>query len=188
MKLGKVGALCKSAKRFVIYRTWQGQWISDGCAIYPIRELPMLKEDNVFALFDIPEDKREKVQYSEGNVPYGIDLADACDDEVVVQLSPISLVYKGAVFTPMRGRSGILYIDRKYISPFGDDITLYERYYPRSERSYIAVKRGLLLEGIILPAEIATKELSDTLKHISELTALVAGVDVYEAEQEEIGI
>ena len=188
MKLSKVGALCKGAKRFVIYKTWSGQWISDGYAIYPIRELPPLQEDNVYALFDIPEDKRGKVQYEEKNVPYGINLNDGCDDEVVVQIAPISIVYHGSIITPIKGRGGILYIDRKYLSPLGDDITLYERYYPRDDRSYIVAKRGLLLEGVILPAEIATKELAKTLKHIGELTELVAGDEDFEPEQEEMDV
>lgn len=188
MKLGKVGALCKSAKQFIIYKTWRDQWISDGCAIYPIRELPMLKEDNVYALFDIPEDKRGKIRYYEDiNIPYGIDLNDACEDEVVVQLESISIVQCGSTYAPIKGRGGILYINKKYLAPLDDDVTLYERYYPRSDRSYIVAKRGLLLEGIILPAQIATKELANMLKNIGELTALVAGDD-FEPEQEEMDV
>ena len=187
MKLGKVGALCKGAKRFFVYKTWRDQWLSDGGAIYPIREFPMLKEDNVYTLFDIPEDKRGKMQYYEDDIPYGIAFDDACEDEVVVQLAPISIVCYGSTYSPIKGRYGILYIDRRYLGPLGDDITLYERYYPRSDKSYIAVKRGLLLEAIILPAQIATKELADILKKIGELTALVAGDD-FEPEQEEMDV
>ena len=45
-----------------------------------------------------------------------------------------------------------------------------------------------MLEGIITPSEVATKELAQALIHVGELTALAAGEDEDEAEQEEMDI
>lgn len=187
MKLSKIGALCKGAKRFIIYSAAGSQWLSDGYVLYPLVDLPHLDEESVYTIFDIPEDKRSKVHYEERtSLPYGISVADTVTDEVAVQYAPVGISYRGAVYSPVKGRGGILFIDRRYLAPFSDDITLFERYYPNSDRSYIAVKRGLLLEGIITPSDVATRELAQTLIHIGELTALAAGED--EAEQEELDI
>lgn len=191
MKLGKVGALCKRAKRFIIYNVYGGQWISDGCAIYPLVDLPRFDEDNIYTLFDIPEDKRGKVQYDEKTgLPYGVVISDSVPDEVEVRHTFIGISYRGEVYTPVCGRGGILFIDRRYLAPFSDDITIYERYYPNSDRSYLAVKRGMLLEGVIFPSDIATQELAQTLIAIGKLTADAAGYELTEAkaEQEEMDI
>lgn len=191
MKLGKVGALCKGAKHFVIYNVTGGQWISDGSAIYPLVDLPRFDEDNVYTLFDIPEDKRGKVLYEEkSGLPWGISISDSVPDEAEVQHTFIGITYRGAVYSPVKGRGGILFIDRKYLAPFSDDITIFERFYPNSDRSYLAVKRGMLLEGIISPSDIATKELAQTLIAVGKLTADAAGWEETEseAEQEEMDI
>lgn len=188
MKLSKIGALCKGAKRFVIVNLGYGQWISDGVGLYPLRDLPHLDEESVYTIFDIPEDKRSKMLYEEReSISNGFSLLDATEDEVAVQLSPISIVYHGAVYTPIKSREGILFLDRRYLAPFDEGITLFERFYADSSIPYIAVKRGLLLEGIILPSPIASVELAETLKHIGELMALMCE-DEDEAEQEEMDI
>ena len=146
MKLSKIGALCKSAKRFVILNLRYGQWISDGMALYPLRDLPHLDEESVYTIFDIPEDKRSKMSYEEReSIPHGLSLLDAAADEVAIQLSHVSIVYHGAIYTPIKSREGILFLDRRYLAPFDEDITLFERFYPGSNIPYIAVKRGLLL-------------------------------------------
>lgn len=186
MKLGKVGALCKGAKRFIIYNVPGGQWISDGNAIYPLVDLPRFDEDNVYTLFDIPEDKRGKVQYEEKTgLPWGVSISDSVPDEVEVRHALIGISYCGALYSPVGGRGGILFIDRRYLAPFSDDITIYERFYPGSDRSYLAVKRGMLLEGIILPSDIATQELAQTLITVGKLTADAAGWEETEAEAEQ---
>lgn len=189
MKLSKIGALCKSAKRFIIYSVAGCQWLSDGYVLCPLVDLPHLDEESVYTIFDIPENKRSKIQYEERtSLPYGINVADTVADEVAVQYAPVGISYRGSIYSPVKGRGGILFIDRRYLAPFSDDITLFERFYPGSDRSYIAVKRGFLVEGIITPSDVATKELAQALIHIGELTALAAGEDEDEAEQEEIDI
>ena len=66
-------------------------------------------------------------------------------------------------------------------------MTLWERFYPESKRSYIAVKRGMLLEGIILPEDIATPELADMLVNIGEAIAGVARAEK-SGEPEQVGM
>lgn len=187
MKLGKIGALCKNAKRFVVYNVASVQWISDGAALYPLRELPPLEEENIYTIFDIPEDKRGKIAFeARDNHPYGISFDDAVKGESVMQFMPITFFYHGTLLSPMKCESGILFIDRRYLAPFDDGIALYERFYPGGDRPYVAVKRGMLLEGIITPAEIATVELAEMLTQIGKLTAAIAGDDDSEEYEQEI--
>ena len=175
MKLGKIGALCKNAKRVVIHNFDGVQWISDGCAFYPLRDLPELLEDNIYTIFDIPEEKRGKISFEEReHHPFGISFDDVIKDESPMQFMPVTFFHHGSLISPMKCKSGILFIDRRYLSPFEDGITLYERFYPDEERAYVAVKRGMLLEGIILPAEIATTQLAEMFTIIGKLTGEIA--------------
>lgn len=131
------------------------------------------------------------MQYEEKTgLPWGISISDSVPDEVEVRHAFIGISYRGTLYSPVCGRGGILFIDRRYLAPFSDDITIYERFYPDSDRSYLAVKRGMLLEGIILPSDIATQELTQTLIAVGKLTADAAGWEEteVEAEQEEMDI
>ena len=175
MKLGKIGALCKAYKRFVVYNVGHGnQWISDGYAAYPLYELPPLSEDNVFAIFDIPEDKRGKMYFDERtDAPLGVNFADSVEDEVEIRACAIGIIWQGAIYLPFKSREGVLFVDKKYLSPFEEIPVLYERWTPGGT-PYIVAKRGMLLEGIITPAGIATSELADLLCEVVEQTAEVA--------------
>lgn len=190
MKLSKIGALCKGAKKIYVANLPYGQWIGDGMALYPLRDLPHLDEESIYNIFDIPEDKRSKISYEERqSLPHGLSLADSVEDEVALEFMPLNIAYRGAVLAPIKSREGILFFDRKYLAPFEDDITLFERFYPVSNIPYIAVKRGLLLEGIILPSDVATIELARMLTSIGELTALMCeDVEDEDCEQAEMDI
>ena len=191
MKLSKIGALCKAYKRFVVYNVGHGmQWISDGYAAYPLCDLPPLEEDNVFAIFDIPEDKRGKMYFDERQgVPAGMSFADAVQDEVEIKPYSIGIIWQGAIYYPCKSREGILFVDKKYLSPFEDGVVLYERW-AENGTPYIAAKRGMLLEGVITPAGIATAELAELLCEVGALTEAVSedGSGDFDAEQQEIDV
>ena len=193
MKLSKIGALCKAYKRFVVYNVGNGmQWISDGYAAYPLYDLPPLEEDNVYAIFDIPEDKRGKMYFDERHdVPSGMSFADAVADEVEIKPYSIGIIWQGAIYYPCKSREGVLFIDKKYLSPFEEGTVLYERW-AENGTPYIAAKRGMLLEGVITPAGIATAELAELLCEVGNLTAAVSeggnGDYAAEEEQEEIDV
>lgn len=193
MKLSKIGALCKAYKRFVVYNVGHGmQWISDGYAAYPLYDLPPLEEDNVYAIFDIPEDKRGKMYFDERHgVPSGMSFADAVSDEVEIKPYPIGIIWHGAIYYPCKSREGVLFIDKKYLAPFEEGAVLYERW-AENGTPYIVSKRGMLLEGVITPAGIATAELAELLCEVGNLTEAVSedGNGDYdaEAEQEEMDV
>ena len=65
MKLKKVAALCSANRAFILFdENRKGgeirQWLGDGYSIYLLSGLPLLDENNVCAMFDIPEKKRKR--------------------------------------------------------------------------------------------------------------------------------
>ena len=188
MKLSKIWALCKGAGRFIVYNLPGGQWISDGYAVYPLMDLPELSEESIYTIMDIPKDKRSEYLFERREAePNGISFADAVDREYELKRVPLQLTYQGCTTLPFESRYGVLFVDKRYLIPFGDGVMLWERFYPESKRSYIAVKRGMLLEGIILPEDIATPALADMLVNIGEAVAGVARAEK-SGEPEQVGM
>lgn len=179
MKINTIQQICKAAKRIELFSAPSStvQWISDGGAFYPLYNLPTMKEENVFALFDIPESKQNKIRFEHKfKLPEAISFTDTTETENPLELGTISICARGRALSPLKTSLGIIYINQKYLKPFSDaenGVQLYERYTPDGE-IYIAVKEGFLLTGIILPYDIVTKEFVDELKTIYELSSLAA--------------
>ena len=171
--------ICKGAKRIELFSAPSSsvQWISDGGAFYPLYNLPEMREENVFALFDIPEKKQDKIRFEyKSQLPEAICFGDTAEAENVLELGYISICARGRALRPLKTSHGMIYINEKYLKPFADaenGVQLYERYTPGGE-VYIAVKEGFLLTGIILPDDIVTEDFVEALKVIYELSALSA--------------
>ena len=179
MKISTIQQICKGAKRIELFSAPSSsvQWISDGGAFYPLYNLPEMREENVFALFDIPEKKQDKIRFEyKSQLPSAICFGDAAEAENVLELGYISICARGRALRPLKTSHGMIYINEKYLKPFADaenGVQLYERYTPGGE-VYIAVKEGFLLTGIILPYDIVTEDFVEALKVIYELSALSA--------------
>ena len=179
MKIASIQQICKSAKRIELFSAPGAsvQWISDGGAFYPLYNLPEMEEENVFALFDIPEKKQEKIHFEHKyQLPEALSFADATATETPLEFGNISIYARGRILAPIKTSLGIIYINEKYLKPFSDaenGVQLYERYTPRGG-VYIAVKEGFLLTGIILPYDIITKEFVAELETIYKLSAVAA--------------
>lgn len=172
MKLSKIGALCRAVKRFIIYRTRRGeQWLSDGYAIFPLRDMPRLEPDNVFLIFDVPEEKRGKMLFDEKDeLPCGLDLSEDTEDKFPLHPVPMAIGYRGAVLYPYFVGSRIIFIDKKSLDCFENGIELFERKFTDG-RSYIVVKKGFFIEGALMAAEVACAELADNLSDMGEAVA-----------------
>lgn len=176
MKINSIQKICKSQKRIILFQTPSGvQWISDGFAIFPLYGLPPLDCESVLVMFDIPEKKQDKIFCEiKSGLPEAYDFSDTADEESQLELGSISICAKGMTLLPLKTSFGITYINQKYLAPFSDSengVTLYERTTPAGQ-TYIAVKEGFLLTGIILPYDIVTKDFVSSLKEIYELSAV----------------
>ena len=65
MKIKAIEAIIKANKTIVIIKEDGCQWLGNGSALYPLYDFPKMNQQNIFAMFDIPEDKREKYAYRE---------------------------------------------------------------------------------------------------------------------------
>lgn len=177
MKLNAIQQICKSAKRIELYTSpaASAQWISDGGAFYPLYNLPVLRDDTVFTLFDIPEKKRNKIRLEQRDLlPESICFTDHDEGDALLDQGKIAIGINGHTLVPLYTSLGAVYINAKYLAPFKDSengVQLYERHMP-SGAVYIAVKEGFLLTGIILPYDIITSEFIKDLEVMHRLTLL----------------
>ena len=177
MKIKSLASICKRAKNIVLYYDRSGsgtqQYISDGFAVYPIFGLPELNEEYVLTIFDVPEKERDKWIVRETIVPDGINLEDFDEGEKEVLQIPISISYGGVPLRPLKTKSGIVYIDSRYLSPLADVLDVLQLYERRTAEGalYIAAKAGLLLQAVIMPHNTINERFVDNLSELAKLTA-----------------
>lgn len=173
MKIKAIEAICKSEKRIFIFNDADCQWISNGCAIYPLRGMPRLLEENVFTLFDIPEGKRDKIYFSMSDeLPENYDFSDYNSAEQIIERGDISLCVNGRTLEPLKTSHGIIYINARYLKPFDDSengVGLYERI-GKDGSIYIVVKEGFFTVGVICPYDIITASFCDALNELARLS------------------
>ena len=174
MKLKKVVALCNKAKGFRLFDKIDStgeitQWLGDGYAIYPLNGLPILDEETLCAVFDISEKQRENIIVRRSEMPEAVNVDDTDPAERVLCDDDFSIIYGGAELQPLKTRSGIIFIQRKYLAPLEDVldmIQLYERVTPDGQ-SYIAAKAGLLIAAVIFPYSVINEKFVTRLEEIT---------------------
>lgn len=175
MIISKIKDMCKAAKRIIITRTEYVQWISDGYGTYPLYNVPELSRENVFAIFDIPEDKQSGFQFDERDcIGDGILLSDEHDGELPLTLLSTEIKAYGVTLAVAKSESGVIFINKRYLAPFADfenGVQLYERR-GRSGQPYIAVKDGMFLFGLILPAPVDNAVFGEELSEIGRLAKM----------------
>ncbi len=157
MKIKNIVSLFKKRKQICMHTDCHGlQWIGDGMALYPLHNLPVLNSDEIFNLFDIPEDKRAEyiVRQDSDSISYSL---EDCDSETEIEeISAFSINRSGAECIPFKSEQGMLFIDNQYMSPLLDIMVGLHYFirYTSFGQPYIAVKAGMILTAIILPKEI----------------------------------
>lgn len=178
MKLKKVVALCRKSKALRLYDQVDGdgvvtQWLGDGGAIYPLHDLPLLDESNLFRMFDVPEKEQEKIRFSHIEMPEGLCVDDFSSGDSMVKDMGVMVSFGGRVLLPLRTNDGILYIQSQYLDPLEDQADFLRLFVRRNrDRAYIVAKVGLLLAGIIMQYDVFAHEggFPDRLDEIAALT------------------
>ena len=174
MKLKKVVALCNKEKQYILFDKLDStgeitQWLGDGYAIYPLNGLPILDEETLCAVFDISEKQRENIIVRRQSMPEAINADDTDPSERVLSDDDFSIIYGGAELQPLKTRSGIIFIQRKYLAQLEDVldmIQLYERVTPDGQ-TYVAAKAGLLIAAVIFPYSVINEKLVTRLEEIT---------------------
>ena len=177
MKLKSIISLCKKEKRIVLFDKIDGegeevreQWIGDGSACYQVGGLPILDQDTVAAIFDVPAKDGEKWDIRRERLPRGISFEDIEDTEETLEEYGLSVGFLGVVLKPLRTPKGeTLFIDVRYLTPFSDSLEslfLFRRQ-TAGGLEFVAVKVGFVLKGIIAPQRIETEKFLEKLSRLS---------------------
>ena len=84
---------------------------------------------------------------------------------------------------PLQTRRGLVFIESRYLAPVSDVLDvleLYERITPKGT-PYIVAKAGFLLQAVIMPYDVISRQFVDNLKRLTEQCVL--SLDLREREK-----
>ena len=182
MNINKLIKLFKKGSKIVLYNDKDVQWISDGHAVYPLWRFPRFDELSFAQAYGLTDGVTVEVR--EG-LPAAYDFSDISKAENQVFYEKIQLPIGGdtkvvSLFT----QAGVTFVNKNYLDPIEDDgyIGLYERL-TTSGQLYIVVKRGMMLEAVIMPmVKVIHKDYLDDLQ---ELVSRL--IDTYNEEMRKDG-
>ncbi len=179
MNITKIVNICKKTKRLDLYQIGDIQWIGDGFAMYPLLGAPRFTAESIRATYDLPD----SVTIRENQpVPRVLCFDDICISENQVFYEKIQICPGGSDLLSLRTQRGVTFIQRKYVDPVDDGapaIGIYERINDAGTL-YIVIKRGLMLEAVIMPVVRVIKK--DWLSDLQEL--VTAMLQTYKEEEQ----
>jgi len=168
MKIKAIAGLCKKAKTIVLHydEEKEVQWLGDGYASYPLLNLPWLVEENIFAMFDVPEDKQSKFDISSKPITALFD--STTKTESAIESCKISIIAHDCELLPLQTSLGLVFINAAYLKPVSDMelLDFYERIM-EDGKIIIAVKCGLFLVGLIKPYDIIREGFIEGLENLT---------------------
>lgn len=155
MKIKALAAICKKSKSIVIFDDKENdtQWLSDGTAVYPMLKMPYMTENNIFALFDVPESKEHDYYCKKLDFPEGLNFSNNDNIENKLKEEKVLITKDGRTLKPFQTSKGLIFIDVKYLKPISDELEVkyYERFTKGTDDVYITVKNGMEVIALILP-------------------------------------
>lgn len=149
-------ALLRGHKRIILYGDPEElQWVGDGGAIYPLHGMPGMIEDDLPAVFDVPEKDEGKYLIDHHlTLPATLSYEDT-DPRGETQLRPEPWVLKryDTLYVPVQTSKGLRFYNPDYLKPLKDmqgTLEVYERH-TEDGKLYFALKSGFLLQAIVLP-------------------------------------
>lgn len=175
MKNKSIAAICKKAKRVMILNHCSRtgtvtQFIGDGVAYYPVYDLPLLDEESVLTIFDIPEKQREN--WTTMCVePAGLHLEDTDTGEYFLEELGVSFALNGVQVKPFRAKDGVIFVDSKYLAPFSDvrDIVQFFERSLDSGQPYVVAKAGFMMQAAIMPFQVQETSIVQELHKLVQL-------------------
>lgn len=167
MEIKKIISFCKKSGYLYLFETEAEQWISDGCALFPLYNMPLFDEESILKAYDIPEKKAAKMNIRHDlRLPSGYNFANETADEMPCEIGD-EVFGKATAITTSRG---MMFINSKYLTPFaGDEDMLYIFERTREDGEvYFAVKIGFSLVALVLPFDCVNENFVARLKKIYE--------------------
>lgn len=157
MKYQKISKFIKKRKLLFIGSYGGAQWISDGCATFPILGMPKMNDKEILTFLGFSDDDGIQVH----DLPFEDRLTDTeTGEELIKDFGPV-ILSGDRELQPLYTSLGALLINSAYIAPLYTHKGEGElRYYLRLDRNhepYIAVKKGLYLIALICPVATWTE-------------------------------
>ena len=174
MRIKKVGAICNAGGCYYLMDERDaagevvGQWLGDGRSAYPLVGLPVMDLENICAMFDITEKKREKLVMRRADVPDSMNWEDTVPLERQLDDPKLCVRYDGRDLLPLETTAGVTFIQEKYLLPL--DGLEYMRLYERQSTSgglYIVAKIGMILQAVIMPMDLPDKDFMEALNDLT---------------------
>lgn len=178
MKLSKVAAAFKPSKtaRIVVRTDENGeikrQFVTNGAALYPLDGLPMLDEQSILSVFDIPKDKQSewitKVESANESEFLKAVLEDNDDSDTEIHHTGMMFDYMDTTMIAYFSQSGVVFLNANYIKPIaneGDSIGFYTR--KTISGNIIVAKTGFLLIAVIMPVNVMHGDFVEKLSTIA---------------------
>lgn len=174
MRIKKVGAICNAGGCYYLMDERDaagevvGQWLGDGKSAYPLVGLPVMDLENICAMFDITEKKREKLVMRRADVPDSMNWEDTAPLERQLDDPKLCVRYDGRDLLPLETTAGVTFIQEKYLLPL--DGLEYMRLYERQSTSgglYIVAKIGMILQAVIMPMDLPDKDFMEALNSLT---------------------
>lgn len=174
MKLKKVGAICNAGGCYYLINQTDAdgenvyQWLGDGRSAYPLVGLPVMDVENICAMFDITEKKREKLIMRQMDAPDTMNWEDTDPLERQIGDPKLCVRYDGRDLLPLETTAGITFIQEKYLLPLDglEYMRLYERRGRNGDLFYIVAKIGMIIQAVIMPMKLPDEDFMDLLDEL----------------------
>lgn len=188
MKISKIAKLCKDTKLVCMTSTEAGLWIGNGNAVYFVPEFTNMDCDGIALAFGIDEKKKEKIIFTYLDMS-GFNMQDIEPSESLCEPMGINFWQEGDILRPYKTEAGVLCLVGSYLEPLRDEMEAREVYlrYAKDGKPYFAVKVGLMLYAIVMPAKGISFEFVEKLGEMYEMckTAMELEKKRLEAEKAE---
>lgn len=161
MKVKRIGTICKARKTCILYNEDNAdgvivrQWISCGAAMWPVSGLPMLQEKHLSSLFQFEAKQAKEMRIFEDLMPDTLRevLGDWEEWEADLQESSLIVAGEGMSLSMLSSGDKNLWINRDLLLPCWTGQTRIIRR-ESGLGPVAAVMDGMLISGIILPAQL----------------------------------
>lgn len=179
MNIGKIGKLCEKSHWFYIMNNEANgeQWISDGNAAYFVDADIRITEENAIPLFDFSKEEKKRPIIRSGDVEAtDIYSSQRVEDEELLETIG-SVIYADVIMLALKSADGMLFINRKYLSPVAksDYLEFYLR--KNGNRPVVAVYSNMFCEAVISPYAGRSAE------NVREEAAKFAYESVYQVDE-----
>lgn len=173
MKLKSIAKLIKDNKFiYTVEESDNSFWLGNGVAIYLVEGLPLMTNEQLMVMFEVPEKDKSKYHFS-NNLKFTsqIDRRDNINTESLAEKLNMTIQYSGYVLTALKTETGLICIESEYLKPLAALEQGYELYlrFTNENKPYIVAKEGLFLRAVILPCDVVNKFFCENIKEILNL-------------------